>query len=122
MQKTVATPGIRARFARAGDGPGPPDPLTGFGIVGVEESANARFGAGNADDDFAVDRERSGGEVVTLLVVVDNDIPADHSGFRVERDQMAIYGSEKNRVVENRHAAIHRRRSNHDYVGGMFGV
>src|SRR5579871_3717558 len=101
MKEALPAPGLGARLTGRRHRPGAPKLLAGFRIIGVQESADSGFGARNADNDFAVNRERRGGDVVTVLVLIDLDIPTDNSGLGVQRDEVAVYGSDEHGVIEH---------------------
>src|SRR5205814_4288770 len=95
---------------------GAPQPLAGFGVVGIDESTNTGFGARDTDDNPSIERKWCGRDVVTILVVVDDNVPANRSGFRIECDQMAVHGTDEDCIVQNRDSAIDWRRPDDDHV------
>ena len=70
-----AGPGVAAGFAGGGDGVEAPSALAGGNVLGVDETADAVFAAGDTDDDFVFDDERSDSEGVALGVVGGLNIP-----------------------------------------------
>ncbi len=68
-------PGVTAGFAGSGNGVETPGALAGGGVVGVDETTDTVFAAGNTDDDFVFDDERRDGESVALRVVGGLNIP-----------------------------------------------
>src|SRR4029077_18000036 len=77
----VAAPRVEAGLTGTGNRVAPPHALAGLRVVRVDESADARFGARDADDDLAVERERREREVVAEMVVVDGDVPPHGAGL-----------------------------------------
>src|SRR5262249_54625068 len=109
MLPALPTPGLPPRLTRSRHRPCSPAPLAGFGIVGIYEPSYAGLGTRNPNNNLAINRERRGGNVIALLVIVYDTVPANDSRFCVESDQMAIYRSVENRVVQDGHAPIHGR-------------
>jgi len=67
-----------------------PPSLAGLHIVGVDEAADRKLAAGNADNHRVFHDERRAGAGVTLRVVRHGDVP-DHLACRpVERHQVSI--------------------------------
>src|SRR5712691_11497471 len=61
---TVPSPCVAPRFSGRRDRPETPAADAGSGIVGVEEPADARLTATDADDDQSVERQRRTGDRV----------------------------------------------------------
>ena len=86
----VVCPRVIAWFAFAGDGVGAPRELTGLGIVGVDESANAVFATGDARNDLVFDNKRRRGLRVAGFVVGNSDIPKQIASAGVYRDEVCV--------------------------------
>ena len=86
----VASPGVMAGFAGAGDGEGPPQFLAAVGVIRDDIAPDAEFAAGAADNDLSVDDQRHQGQVLTLLVVLDLGVPEDLARFGIKRDDMIV--------------------------------
>ena len=112
MFPAISRPGLVARFAGAGHRPETPHALAGLGVVGVQKSANAVFGARNSDDDFVLDRQRRECDGVRGLVIGDFYVPADAAGLHVQRNQVGVQRADEQLVVERRNAAIHLAAAN----------
>ena len=110
-------PGLEAGLTGRGNRVRAPHQLAGLRVVRVDEAADARFGPRHADDDLPVERQRRQRQVVPGLVVLHRHVPAHAARARVERDEMPVHRAEEHRVVENRDAAIDRRRADDDDVG-----
>ena len=102
----VAAPRVRARLTRRRHGPEAPRALAGLRVVGIEESANAAFGAGDADDDLVLDRERRAGRGVVQPGIGERLLPQHAARSRVERDELRIQRRQEQRGAEDREAAI----------------
>ena len=111
-------PGVVPRLAGTGDGPEAPPQLAGLGIVGVDEPADARLAAADADDHHAVERERRHGDRVAGRVVADQDLPPFRAGLGVERVEPAIHGADEGLVAEERDAAVGRRKAERAQIVG----
>ena len=106
LPRVAAAPGFRSRLARRRHGPETPGALAGLRVVRIEESANAAFGAGDADDDLVLDRERRAGRRVVEPGIGERLLPQHAAGTRVERDELRIQRRQEQRGAEDREAAI----------------
>ena len=97
-----------------GHGPEPPEPLTRERVIGIEEAANAILAAGNAHNDFVLQRERCDGHRIAELIVGDLDVPTHTAGPGVERHQVRIDGTEKDLVIEQRHPTVYLSTAGHN--------
>ncbi len=105
----VILPGLAAGVAGRRNRVEAPDPLAGCRVIGIDESADARLRAADADDDLVVYRERRQGQGKADIVVGHLDVPANGAGGRVEGDQMRVERADIDGVVKDRNAAIHAR-------------
>src|SRR5438552_3186624 len=90
VHPAVAGPRLAAGFAGRWHREEAPDLLAGLRIVRVEESANARLAAADADDHLAVDDERRGGDRVARRILADVDRPSLDARLRVEREEIPV--------------------------------
>jgi len=79
-----------AGFAGPGNGVEAPFAFAGGCVVGVNETADAIFSAGNADDDEILDGQRREGDAVAFAIVKRGGIPDDVAGFGIESDDVRI--------------------------------
>src|SRR5690606_6767713 len=77
-------------IAGRGDGVPAPGQLTGGGVVGADEAAQAVVRAADADEDLPVEGERGHGEAVAILGVGDLGVPDDLAGAAVEGDEAGV--------------------------------
>src|SRR5262249_23165741 len=86
----IALPGLDALLAVSRNRRAPPRALAGFGVVSVEESADAVLAAGHPDDDLVLHRERRAREAEALVGVGGRDVPTDASRPRIESDDVSV--------------------------------
>src|ERR1700733_12779862 len=85
-----------------------PDELAVFGVVGLDEAANAVLTAVGADQNFAVGGGRRHRLAVTLLGIAHLMLPNDRAGLGVERDELGVEGTDIDPVLIDGDAAIVR--------------
>ncbi len=83
--RVVGTPGVVAKFTRAGDGVKSPLQRTVSGVEGFDSAAHAHFAAGKAGNHHAVVIERRCRDGETLLPLFSLDLPAHGTVFAIER-------------------------------------
>ena len=105
-------------FAGTWNGPEAPVLLAGFGVVGVDESANASFTAADANNNFSVDGQRRDCHAVSRFIFANFGGPKLRSASQIERNQIAIKRGHKKLVVEHCRAAIDPAKTNVVIIGG----
>src|SRR6266853_5280760 len=96
-----------ARFAGAGDSVELPFLLAGARIICCEEAANSELAARYAHHHSVLDHQRSVHNRVTGFGFGDGYIPDRLAALRIKREQMTVDGSHKQRIAEDRQAAVH---------------
>src|SRR5262249_57873695 len=100
----VLRPGLVALLAARRDGVAPPQMLPGLGVPAVDEAADAKLGAGNAGDQYAVRYQRSDGERKAILPFSRLRLPQLLAILSVVGAHVSIgHGAEDFAVVERRH-------------------
>src|SRR5581483_72080 len=87
VDPTVAGPRFAAWLSGRWDRPEAPQLFAGLRVIRVEEAADARFAAADADNHFVVDDERRGRDRVAKGIFADVDHPSFDAGARVERHE-----------------------------------
>src|SRR5215471_403129 len=64
----VSLPGVVPKLAGTGNRVEPPEPLSGGGIIRIQETANAELSSGNADNHFIANRQGSRSNGVPCMV------------------------------------------------------
>ena len=82
--------------------------LAVFGVVGLDETADAVLAAVGADQDFAVDGGRGHRLAVALLGIADLLLPDDGAGLGVERHEFGVERADIDLVLIDGDAAIVR--------------
>ena len=100
------TPGVRAGFAFAGDGPEAPGFFPGVGVERSDEAALAATAAGDADEDAVFDGEGGDGGGVAVGERGVGDVENQAAGAAVQGDEMAVGGGEVDLVAEDGEAAV----------------
>jgi hypothetical protein len=91
--------------------------LPGLGVKGIDEPADAVFGAGDADDHLVFHDERGDGRGVADMVVGELDVEQDAAGLHVEREQVRIGGRHVEPLAQHAEAAVHRAAAQLQIVG-----
>src|SRR2546427_4963276 len=82
-----------------------PQLLAGAGVEGGDKAADAALATGRSHENFSVGDQRSHGDVVTVLVLLDFRGPCFHAGFRIDGNQHCFANGEEHLVAIKRHAA-----------------
>src|SRR5206468_9207616 len=81
--------------------------LAGARVVGVNEGADSKLGAGDTGDDFTFERKRRHRAAEALEMVGHLGFPNGKAALRVERHQVSVSGSEENSAAEHGYTAVH---------------
>ncbi|MBV6430437.1 MAG: hypothetical protein IANPNBLG_00549 [Bryobacteraceae bacterium] len=99
------------------DRPEPPHALSGPRIVGIEKTADAIFAARDSSHHLLFHHQWSHRNAVTRAPVRHLRLPEHIAGAPVERHQISIHRSEKQRIAQNGHAAVHLSATDVDLAG-----
>src|SRR5215467_4059862 len=102
----VSLPGVVPKLAGTGNRVESPEPLSGGGIIRIQETANAELSSGNADNHFIANRQGSRSNGVPLHGVGYLCLPKHTPGPRIQRNHSRIQGAEEEAVAQQRNPAI----------------
>src|SRR6266849_1115566 len=95
-----------ARLSRTGNCVEPPFARARRRIIGINESANAIFTAGNSDEHQILDNQRSQREAVALGMLGGAYVPDNIAGLAVQRDVMRVQRRHENFITEDGKSAV----------------
>ena len=102
----ISQPGFRAGLSGRRNGPESPQPLSGIGIVGIQETADAIFPASGSNDDLVLDDEGGPGGAVAHSVVGPLNVPKNIPGLGVQRHQVGVQGGHEQLVPQQGESSI----------------